>query len=73
MDDAGRIERIELPALSYEHLQRLASLIAYETHQVVDETRPLLSAWLPTGQRVQIVMPRQHLPVRVFLQSRNLA
>jgi len=45
---------------------RLASLIAYETHQVViayethqvvDETRPLLSAWLPTGQRVQVVMP----------------
>jgi type IV secretion system protein VirB11 len=57
VDDAGRIERIALPALSYEHLQRLASLIAYETHQVVDETRPLLSAWLPTGQRVQIVMP----------------
>ena len=57
VDDAGAIERIALPALTVEHLQRLASLIAYETHQVVDETRPLLSAWLPTGQRVQVVLP----------------
>ncbi|MBL6748929.1 MAG: P-type DNA transfer ATPase VirB11 [Nevskia sp.] len=57
IDDAGRMERMALPELSYEHLQRLASLIAYETHQVVNEERPLLSAWLPTGQRVQVVMP----------------
>ncbi|MDB5986959.1 MAG: virB11, partial [Nevskia sp.] len=57
VDDAGRIERIAIPALSYEHLQRLASLIAYETHQIVNEERPQLSAWQPTGQRVQVVMP----------------
>ena len=43
-----------IPELSYEHLQRLASLIAYETHQIINEERPLLSAWLPTGQRVQV-------------------
>jgi type IV secretion system protein VirB11 len=57
IDNAGTMERMSAPALDFEHLLRLASLIAYETHQVVDETRPLLSAWLPTGQRVQIVMP----------------
>ena len=57
VDNAGAIEHRALPQLDYEHLQRLASLIAYETHQVVDETRPLLSAWLPTGQRVQVVLP----------------
>lgn len=57
IDNAGRMERMSLPELSYEHLQRLASLIAYETHQIVNEERPLLSAWLPTGQRVQVVMP----------------
>jgi type IV secretion system protein VirB11 len=57
VDDAGRMERLAIPALSCEHLQRLASLIAYETHQVINEERPLLSAWLPTGQRVQVVMP----------------
>jgi type IV secretion system protein VirB11 len=57
VDNAGVIERLAVPSLDYSHLQRLASLIAYETHQVVDETRPLLSAWLPSGQRVQVVMP----------------
>lgn len=56
VDKAGTMERLDIPALDYEHLVRLASLIAYETHQVVDETKPLLSAWLPSGQRVQIVM-----------------
>ena len=57
IDNAGTMEQRAVPQLDYEHLQRLASLIAYETHQVVDETRPLLSAWLPTGQRVQVVLP----------------
>jgi len=57
VDDAGSMQRVAIPELSYEHLQRLASLIAYETHQIVNEERPLLSAWLPTGQRVQVVMP----------------
>ncbi|MDZ4078507.1 P-type DNA transfer ATPase VirB11 [Hydrocarboniphaga sp.] len=57
IDDAGRMQRIALPELTVEHLLRLASLIAYETLQVVNEERPLLSAWLPTGQRVQVVLP----------------
>ncbi|MDB5975039.1 MAG: P-type transfer ATPase VirB11 [Nevskia sp.] len=57
VDAGGTIERLALPELGYDHLQRLASLIAYETHQVTDAERPLLSAWLPTGQRVQVVMP----------------
>ncbi|MDE0856707.1 MAG: P-type DNA transfer ATPase VirB11 [Nevskia sp.] len=57
VDDAGSMQRLAIPELTCEHLQRLAGLIAYETHQVVNEERPLLSAWLPTGQRVQVVMP----------------
>lgn len=57
VDRGGVIERIALPALDYPHLMRLASLIAYETQQVIDETQPLLSAWLPDGQRVQVVLP----------------
>ena len=57
VDNAGTMERVPVPALSCDHLLRLASLIAYETHQIVNEERPLLSAWLPTGQRVQVVMP----------------
>jgi type IV secretion system protein VirB11 len=73
VDDAGAIERLSLPALTVEHLQRLASLIAYETHQVVDESHPLLSAWLPTGQRVQIVMPPACEPGTVVMSFRRQA
>lgn len=36
---------------------RLAKLIANATQQRIDSTSPLLSASLPTGERVQIVMP----------------
>jgi type IV secretion system protein VirB11 len=36
---------------------RLAKLIANSTQQRIDSTSPLLSASLPSGERVQIVMP----------------
>lgn len=67
----GAIERQTLPALTLEHLQRLATLIAYETHQVVDAQRPLLSAWLPGGQRVQVVMPPACESDRVVMSFRR--
>jgi len=37
--------------------RRLAKLIANSTRQRVDESAPLLSAWLPGGERVQIALP----------------
>src|SRR5712672_3694816 len=37
--------------------RRLAKLIANSTCQRVDESAPLLSAWLPGGERVQIALP----------------
>jgi type IV secretion system protein VirB11 len=37
--------------------RRLAKLVANSTRQRVDETSPLLSASLPSGERVQIVLP----------------
>src|ERR1700723_442824 len=41
----------------FDWCTRLAKLIANSTQQRVDATSPLLSASLPTGERVQIVMP----------------
>jgi len=38
-------------------LSRLSSLIANHTGQSIDKRRPLLSANLPGGERIQIVMP----------------
>jgi type IV secretion system protein VirB11 len=46
-----------LPFADFEWCSRLAKLIANSTQQRIDATAPLLSASLPSGERVQIVMP----------------
>jgi len=49
--------RESLPYADFEWCERLAKLVANSTQQRIDATSPLLSASLPTGERVQIVMP----------------
>jgi type IV secretion system protein VirB11 len=49
--------REALPFADFEWCSRLAKLVANSTQQRIDATAPLLSASLPTGERVQIVMP----------------
>jgi len=46
-----------LPFADFEWCSRFAKLVANSTQQRVDATSPLLSASLPTGERVQIVLP----------------
>lgn len=41
----------------FDWCRRLAKLVANSTHQRIDETSPLLSASLPSGERIQIVLP----------------
>jgi type IV secretion system protein VirB11 len=50
-------QRESLPFADFEWCSRLAKLIANSTQQRIDATSPLLSASLPTGERVQIVLP----------------
>lgn len=45
------------PTLTYEHLSQLARLIANASSQRLDATHPLLSGTLPSGERIQIVIP----------------
>ena len=49
--------RHELGFASQEWCNGLANLVANRTKQGVDETNPLLSADLPTGERIQFVLP----------------
>lgn len=49
--------REPLAFADFDWCSRLAKLIANATQQRIDSTSPLLSASLPTGERVQIVMP----------------
>ncbi|HEY2684335.1 MAG TPA: P-type DNA transfer ATPase VirB11 [Steroidobacteraceae bacterium] len=49
--------RETLTFADYDWCLRFAKLVANSTQQRIDATSPLLSASLPSGERVQIVMP----------------
>lgn len=49
--------REALPFADYEWCRRLSRLIAHYTRQRIEEESPLLSATLPSGERVQVVIP----------------
>jgi type IV secretion system protein VirB11 len=51
----------------------LAKLVANSTQQRIDATAPLLSASLPTGERIQIVMPPATTPGCVAIAIRRPA
>lgn len=53
---------VDLPELDLTVLERIAVTTANFTSQHVDATSPLLSATLPDGERIQIVMPPATLP-----------
>ena len=46
-----------VPFADFEWCRRLAKLVANSTRQRIDEESPLLSASLPTGERIQMVLP----------------
>lgn len=54
---SGGIERISVPELTAQWLDRLARQIAAFTSQGVNREHPILSASLPDGSRVQIIVP----------------
>lgn len=49
--------REALPFASFEWCFALARLVANHTHQRITPDEPLLSATLPTGERIQVVLP----------------
>lgn len=57
LETAHGWRREGLPAADFSWCLRLAKLIAHYTRQRVDEESPLLSASLPSGERVQLVVP----------------
>jgi type IV secretion system protein VirB11 len=49
--------RHPMPELTFEHLRMLAKLIATSTQQTISESAPVVSAALPSGERVQAIIP----------------
>jgi type IV secretion system protein VirB11 len=65
--------REQLAFADFEWCTRLAKLVANASHQRIDATAPLLSASLPSGERVQIVMPPATTPGCVAIAIRRPA
>lgn len=57
IEEQNGIKREHVPILSYEYLKQLTRLISSYSNQRLSETEPLLSAHLPTGERVQVILP----------------
>jgi type IV secretion system protein VirB11 len=57
IETRGGWSRAQAPFADFDWCRRLAKLVANVTRQRVDESQPLLSASLPSGERVQIVLP----------------
>ena len=53
----GGMQRVSLPELDDQLLQRLAEQVARINHQGINREHPLLSATLPDGARIQLVGP----------------
>ena len=62
---------VELPFATYEWSLHLAKLVASTTAQRIAPDAPLLSAGLPTGERVQIAIPPATLPKTVAITIRR--
>jgi type IV secretion system protein VirB11 len=63
--------REALPFADFDWCRRLAKLVANSTRQRIDEESPLLSASLPTGERIQIVLPPATTPGCVAITIRR--
>lgn len=50
-------EEFDVPELTADLLAQLSRQVAASTDQLINEEKPLLSAALPTGERVQVVAP----------------
>jgi len=57
LDTSNGVERCQLQEMSYDRLYELARAIATFTHQQIEQSTPILSAMLPRGERIQIVVP----------------
>lgn len=69
-ESAGQagMARHEAPEIDDVLLSRLAAQVARFSHQGISRERPLLSATLPTGERIQIVSPpatRRHFALSI--------
>ena len=71
VEKKGDIRYESMPELDFDHLRSLAQLVAQSTDQKISEETPLLSATLPTGFRIQVVIPPACEPGTVGMSIRK--
>lgn len=67
----GEMERHEMPSFDFDHLRSMGHLVAQSTNQMVSEEKPLLSATLPEGYRIQVIFPPACEPFTVAMSIRK--
>lgn len=50
-------QRYDLDSLSFQHCRQLATLIASYNGKAISAEKPVLSAALPNGERIQVIIP----------------
>jgi type IV secretion system protein VirB11 len=73
VENKGDIRYESMPELDLDHLKGLALLVAQSTDQKISEETPLLSATLPNGYRIQIVIPPACEPNTIGMSIRKPA
>jgi type IV secretion system protein VirB11 len=53
----GEMRKELIPEFDINHLKGLGKLVAQYTEQMISEERPILSASLPQGYRIQVIFP----------------
>ncbi|WP_155646210.1 P-type DNA transfer ATPase VirB11 [Burkholderia diffusa] len=64
-------QRHELPGLTFSHCRQLATLIASYNGKAISADKPVLSAALPAGERVQVIIPPACEPHTVSITVRK--
>ncbi len=64
-------KRHDAPALSFNHCRQLATLIASYNGKAISNDKPVLSAALPNGERVQVIIPPACEPHTVSITIRK--
>lgn len=64
-------QRYDIPDLSFHHCRQLATLIASYNSKAISADKPVLSAALPAGERVQVIIPPACEPHTVSITIRK--
>lgn len=71
VEKRGENRKEIIQALDFDHLMGLGRLVAQSTDQTISEEKPLLSATLPNGYRIQVVFPPATEPGKVAMAIRK--